>query len=142
MLCVFRGELRAYFCEVAGAQAMLHQDDPTWPDLGIKISDNGLIETTTTVNQDFRTYDPVMWWQRPIGYFTYQIRFHCHNCGVPLRGYGELAQSTVGTEQTSQIHKGVYKPKKPNRRVELVINRQQLGPTLAKMTDYLGNAKR
>jgi len=129
MICVFRGELRAYFCEVAGAQAMLHQDDSTWPDLGILISELGHGDSET-------------WWRKPMEYFHEQVKYHCHRCGVPLRGYGELAQSTTGSEQTSEIHKDIYKPKKPNRRIELVMSRQQLGPTLAKMTDYLGNAKR
>jgi hypothetical protein len=35
MIGVFRGQLRAWFCEVAGAQAMLHQDEPDYPDTGL-----------------------------------------------------------------------------------------------------------
>lgn len=119
MICSVRGQLRGYFCEIAGAQAMLHQHDPTWPDTGIPVKPG--------------------WWKRPMGDFAEQVRWHCHRCGVPLKGYGELA---VGgrVEQTSATHADIYKPKRAGREVELVTLRTQLGNPLEKMTDYLGNS--
>jgi len=37
IICVFRGELRGYFCEIAGAQAILHENEPSYPDLGASV---------------------------------------------------------------------------------------------------------
>jgi len=123
MICVFRGELRGFFCEIAGAQAMLHQKEPDYPDTGLPVVDG--------------------WWNRPMPDFSAQVRKHCHACGVPLRGYGELAQSTNGLEQVSLTHQDVYKPKKTNREVQLVTDREQIKEqTLSRMTDYMGNAKK
>lgn len=119
MICVFRGELRGYFCELAGAQAMLHQDEPDYPDLGVKVTPG--------------------WWNRGMDAFASQVRFHCHACGIPLRGYGELA---VGgeREQVSKTHAAVYKPKNPDRPVELVTSLEQLKPgALVRATDYIQN---
>jgi hypothetical protein len=78
MVGIFRGELRAWFCEVAGAQAMLHQWEPGYPDTGLRVEAG--------------------WWRRPMADFAGQVRKHCHECGIPLRGYGELAQAAGGTE--------------------------------------------
>lgn len=121
MVCSVRGQLRGYFCEIAGAQAMLHQDDPNWPDTGIPVEPG--------------------WWKRPMADFADQVRFHCHRCGVPLKGYGELAVGGT-VEQTSTTHADVYKPKRTGREVQLVTLRTQLGNPLDKMTDYLGNSHR
>jgi hypothetical protein len=123
MMCVFRGELRAFFCEVAGAQAMLHQYEPDYPDTGLRV-------------------EP-LWWARPMTHFIAQVKKHCHECGVPLRGYGELAQSEVGKEQTSATHLNIFRVKKKDRPVEVVNRLEQLGVgRIGLMTDYLGNAKR
>lgn len=122
MIGVFRGEVRGYFCEIAGAQAMLHQHEPDYPDTG----------TPATPG----------WWRLGMDAFAGQVRKHCHDCGVPLRGHGALAQSADGVEHVSAAHADVFKPKKKDRRVELVTVRDQLGAPLGKMTDYIGNAKR
>lgn len=123
MIGVFRGELRGYFCEIAGAQAMLRQTDPNYPDTGVEVVEG--------------------WWRSPMSVFAEQVREHCHNCGVPLRGYGELAQAESGVEQTTESYADIYKPKKSNRTVEVVRDLMQIRPhVLPKMTDYLGNAKR
>ena len=45
------------------------------------------------------------------------MRYHCHRCGIPLRGFGELAVSGT-TEQTSQTHQLMYRPKIKGRKVE------------------------
>ena len=133
LLGVFRGQLRAWFCEVAGAQAMLHQDEPDYPDTGF--------DPTMRWDNFADNFGP--WWTWPMRAFANQVRKHCFDCGVPLRGYGELAQSKTGKEQFSATHAGVCKPKRPNREVELVTDLQQLGVgRLTKTTDYMGNAKR
>lgn len=124
MICVFRGELRGYFCEVAGSQAMLHQYELDYPDLGIPV-------------------DSSCWWKLPRQSFSEQIKFHCHQCGVPLRGYGELAQASQGIEQTSKRHEAIYIPKNSIRSVQTVTSRSQLQEQgVCKMTDYLGNSRR
>lgn len=118
MICVVRGRLRGYFCEVAAAQAMLHESDPDWPDLGVEVKPG--------------------WWKQGPEAFAAQVDYHCHRCGVPLRGHGSLA---VGghSEQVSETHRGVYRPKVPGRSVELVTTRAQLGDPLARATDYIEN---
>lgn len=121
LIGVFRGDLRAWFCEIAGAQAMIHQDDPAWPDLGVAVESG--------------------WWKRPIEDYADQIRFHCHRCGVPLRGHGDLAE-TGTVEHVSVTHLDVYKPKRNDVQVVTVENREQLDGNVAKMTDYIGNANR
>ena len=120
MIGVFRGELRGYFCEIAGAQAIAHQDEEDYPDLGSTIYDG--------------------WWRQPMSEFKEQARFHCDACGVPLRGYGELAQSHEGLEQVSETHKDIFKPKKSSHLVQLVTDRSQLGKPLTKMTEYMQNS--
>jgi hypothetical protein len=122
MICVFRGQLRGYFCEIAGAQAMLHQNEPEYPDLGLEVTPG--------------------WWKQPNKDFHEQVKFHCHVCGIPLKGHGELAQCTDGREQVSITHSEVYNTKVKGRRVDLVTSRKQLGEPLHKMVDYLGNANK
>lgn len=56
MIGVFRGELRGWFCEIAGAQAMLHGNDPDYPDTGVAITPN--------------------WWQQTMQAFAAQVRLH------------------------------------------------------------------
>lgn len=118
MLCQVKGQLRAFFCELAGAQAMLHENDEGYPDTGMPVT--------------------VGWWTRPIQDFQNQINKHCHECGIPLKGYGQLA---VGGdhEQVSETHRGIYKPKVRDRLVQLVTSRDQLGGQLPKATDYIQN---
>jgi hypothetical protein len=144
MIGVFRGELRAYFCEVAGAQAMIHQDEPGYQDTGLDPrlrfgfdSMDGDLCARSTDQGDF-----IEWWKLPMVAFTDQVRFHCFRCGVPLRGRGELAQSVAESsrEQVSAEHEAAYLPKRPGRRVEVVTDLVQLGPALPMMTKYLQNS--
>jgi hypothetical protein len=119
LIGVFRGELRAWFCELAGAQSMLHQHDPNYPDTGVAVVPG--------------------WWNQPMSAFQGQVRHHCHGCGIPLKGFGQLA---VGgeTEQVSQTHSDIYKPKRPGRPVQLVTLREELNEgRLEKATDYVQN---
>jgi hypothetical protein len=134
MVCVFRGQLRAFFCEVAGAQAMLHQHEPDYPDTGLDPNMRYSFGADGT--------DHVLWWQCGMAYFQDQVRKHCHECSVPLKGYGELAQAQKGCEQTSATHAGVYFPKRRDRPVQVVERLEQIGmgrlPT-GKVTRYLQN---
>lgn len=130
MIGVFRGELRGWFCEIAGSQAMLHQHDPNYPDTGIELE-------TTAFGR------PMLWWQLPMASFADQVRLHCHACGVPLRGHGELAQASDsdGKEFVTLTHQEIYKPKRRERQVELVTLKEQLGQPLQKMTHYIQNGE-
>lgn len=82
MLCQFRGELRAFFCEVAGSQAILNQHNPDYPDTGTVVTKG--------------------WWRKPMQEFADQARFHCHRCLVPLNGHGALAQQEHVTTVTEE----------------------------------------
>lgn len=126
MICVFRGELRGFFCEVAGSMAMLLQDDPTHPDLGVKIEDG--------------------WWQKTMKQFAPQARTYCHMCGVPLRGFGELSQSKDenSREQTTKTWQGVFEKlgMRGGHQFQVVTDLHEIKPqSLKKMTHYVQNAK-
>lgn len=108
--------LRGWFCELAGAQAMLHGLD--YPDTGCIIQPG--------------------WWNHPIDSFEEQVRFHCHRCGIPLRGHGALANGGP-TEQVSKEHLHVYKPKTKGRIVEVIDAVYQLNGTVQRATDYIEN---
>ncbi len=96
MICVVRAELRAYFCEIAGAQAMLHAGDPEWPDLGVPVEPG--------------------WWRKGAKAYAEQVKWHCHRCGIPMRADPVLA---VGDshEKCSPTHAPIYRPKTKNRPV-------------------------
>jgi hypothetical protein len=142
----FRGEVRAWFCEVAGAQAMLHQDDPNYPDTGIDPRHGYCIpsaraEGLMVLKEPFGV--GVKWWELPMHAFKHQVRKHCHECSVPLKGYGELAQQGTGPEQVSATHADIYKPKRKDRQVQIVTTLEELkSNAIGRFTDYLGNAKR
>lgn len=119
MICVFRGQLRGYFCEIAASQAMLHQHEPDYPDLGVPIVPG--------------------WWNQGMEVFQEQVKKHCHDCGIPLRGHGALANDESGTEQVSETHRAVYEPKRKGRKVEVVTELIQLGSPLKRTTDYIEN---
>ena len=103
---------------------MLHQNDPGFVDTGVAIHKG--------------------WWRRPMADYAAQVRKHCHECGVPLRGYGELAcAGSEGTEYTSETHAKQYQPKTKDRNVVVVTELHDLrSQSLSRTTDYLGNAKK
>jgi hypothetical protein len=124
---MFRGQLRGYFCEIAMAQSILHQHEPDYPDTGYHVD---------------RLYDDgeKRWWQLPMHSFANQVRKHCHDCGVPLRGMGQLAVGPESqSEQVSGTHVGIYKTKR-RRPLEMVTTVEQLGVPLERMTKYLQNS--
>lgn len=136
---VFRGKLRAWFCEVAGAQAILHQDEPDYPDTGMELEVLWEIErpgSQPAINKK-------QWWRLPMNCFADQVRKHCHDCGVPLRGHGQLAQSKDPSEQeqTSAAHEAVYHLKNSKRLVQVCTDRLQLGRPLGSVVKYLQNSK-
>jgi hypothetical protein len=148
MIGVFRNEVRAWFCEISGAQSMLHQHEPDYPDTGIDVTKTvHNYKSVFTGEQHER--GGFAWWQLNMDAFSHQVRKHCHDCGVPMRGYGELAQarpqptdSVAPKEQVSKTHLSIFKPKDNSRRIELVTVDTQLGNKLERTTDYMGNAKR
>src|SRR4051812_33792441 len=97
---------------------------------------------------------PVAWWELPMLSFSSQFRKHCHECGIPLRGHGELAQadmlpssshnrgSETFHEQTSKTHASIYLPKRTGRSVQLVMAPDELGAPVPRVIDYLRNAGR
>lgn len=137
LIGTFRGELRAWFCEIAASQAMLHQDEPDYPDTGVPIRTDGLSEFSQGDGKGRHT----QWWREPMQTFAGQVRKHCHECGVPLRGWGELATSTTATEQTSKTHAACFRPKRAGRPVEVVERLVQLGTErVGNVVRYLENA--
>jgi len=122
MIGLYRGnELRAWFCEVAGAQAMLQQSvDENYPDTGIEVFED--------------------WWKLPMTSFSNQVLQHCHNCGVPMRGIGTPAQAEDGFEHKSEHYPFATKRK---RKIKLVVIPEDMNGVMTnKMTDYIGNLKR
>lgn len=122
MIGVFRGELRAWFCELAGAQSMLHEHESDYPDTGFLVTND--------------------WWKHPIRAYADQILKHCFECGIPLRGYGDKA--VLGTvEQVSVTHIEIYKLKRPaDKAVHVITDTSQLGGYVTKATDYIENGMR
>lgn len=81
MMCQVRGNLFGFFCEVAGGQAVMRQDDPDYQHAGMQISDQNL-----------------GWWKSSMNAFESQIETHCTKCLVPLRGVPSLARSDKVTK--------------------------------------------
>jgi hypothetical protein len=138
---VFRGELRAWFCELAMAQSVLHQDEADYPDTGLD---------PTVGFSGFGGHrgprEESAWWELPMNAFARQVKKHCHECGVPLRGYGELAQASDegsdAAEEVSWLHASVARPKRPGRRVEKVKELVQLDVgKIRSSVAYLQNAR-
>ncbi len=97
MIGVVRGELRGFFCEIAGAQAMLHANDPEWPDLGVAVTPG--------------------WWRQGAETYAEQVKWHCHRCGIPMREDPVLAIGASPTRNAGPTHAAIYRPKTKNRPV-------------------------
>jgi hypothetical protein len=124
MACYVPGKgLRGFFCELAGAQAILHANDADWPDTGIPIDSEDLSP----------------WWQLPMTSFAEQVNWNCNRCGVPLRRQGQLAVSG-NREEVSATHQNIYKPKVRDREVQLI--QIDTGPKIGRVIDYIGNGKK
>lgn len=116
MAGVFRGEPRGWFCEIAGAQSMVMQYDPNYPDTGVPITKG--------------------WWKDGLDSFGRQIMFHCPKCLVPLRGKGQGAVKGVKDQVTSYY--GHLKPKRGE--LEVLQPNQSIGH-VPHVTDYLANSR-
>jgi len=126
MMCVVNGNLRAFFCEIAAAQAMLHQNNTNWRGTGKPMPDTGLPVTAG-------------WWKKPMADFAEQVHIHCHACGIPLKGFGALANSGPA-EQFSEVHAAIMKTKVAGRPLMQITELVQLGEKyLHKATDYIEN---
>ncbi len=111
--------LRAYFCELAYAQAALHagaDDADDWPDTGLPAEPG--------------------WWRRPLADFEAQVRLHCHSCGIPLRRPGQKA---IGgeREEFSETHRAIARPKTRDRPVEIVESIGTIARPARPSTQYL-----
>lgn len=123
MVAVFRGELRAWFCEIAGAQSIVHQWESDYPDTGIPVVDG--------------------WWKEGMNRYAEQVRLHCHNCGHPMRGLGALAVGERGIEQVSAAHREIFNPKKIGREVQFVTLRSDvLEQSLGSVVKYIQNSSK
>lgn len=115
LLGLYKGEVRAWFCELAAAQSMLHQDDPDWPDTGM--------------------VPHVGWWKRPIQDFEAQVNFHCHRCGIPMRRPG-IPAINGDHEQFSATHAAIARPKVKDRPV-VFVGVESLVRSARPATEYL-----
>lgn len=120
IICQVKGKLRAYFCEIAGAQAMLNET----------LGNGELYNTGIEVTEN--------WWKLPISAFEDQIRLHCFQCGVPLRGKGDLA---VGgkTEYVSKTYLPIAKLKNKEKKIKVVEKVADLDGQVGRSTDYIKN---
>ena len=117
----FRGQLRFWFCEVAGAQAILNQNKPDYPDTGHPVTPRC--------------------WDEPMSAYVEQVRQHCHRCAVPYNGYGEIATKRDGYDQVSAEYEGLCRPKYPERLVQLVTSPEEMrAEALECVTHYVQNA--
>lgn len=122
IVTLVRGELRAYFCEVAGHMAALHADNPDWSGSGQPMPDVGLPVTPG-------------WWRKPLAEFADQVRTCCHHCAIPLRRPGQLA---IGgeAEEFSRTHQFIARPKRLPRKIDLITIPQLVRPDRP-ATEYL-----
>lgn len=118
MIGVFRGQLRGWFCEIAGSMSMWQEADPDYPDTGLPVVPG--------------------WWDRPEADFHDQVRHHCHRCGVPLRGKGALDKDGP-KEQVSPLYQLSFQPK-DDRPVEIATTLEQI-ERVPHVTDYMANYK-
>lgn len=142
MICVFRQQLRGYFCEVAASQAMLQEwdvdpiNDTQYlvHDIGIKITGALALPDRMPIVHGLRVNTD--WWKLPMEAFEKQVDFHCHRCGIPLRGQGELA---IGgeTEFLSETYKD-FRSKVKGRKIQIITKIEALNPQDQEVTKYLG----
>jgi hypothetical protein len=134
---LFRGELRAWFCEIAMAQSILNEGNADYPDTGLDPT------ATYFKNEGGRDIGPLCWWELPMSTFQHQVKQHCLNCLVPMQGYGSLAQAaeTEGVEVTTEAYRAVYLPKRKDRHVQFVELQSDLQSKGLRFTKYIQGAK-
>ena len=120
MICQFRDEPRAFFCEVAGGQAVLNQFNPDYPDTGVKVD--------------------AEWWKQPMKHFEDQVLTHCHQCSVPLRLKGSLAQ-TDSVTQISEEYSHLKLKGSGKQLIQLNTPEDVDSKRVSKVTHYMQNAE-
>ena len=123
LIGIIRGELRAFFCEIAYAQAALHADNPNWDNTEKPMPDTGLAVTPG-------------WWRAPMAAYEQQARLHCQACGIPMRRAGQLAVG--GTkEEFSETHRWIARPKIKSKPVEFIESIGMIRRPERPATEYL-----
>jgi hypothetical protein len=112
LIGIFRGELRAWFCEIAGSQSMLHEKNPDWRGTGKPMPDTGLAVVPG-------------WWKAPMPAYSGQVYEHCHSCGLAMNRRGHAALGD-GTNEFSKTHEFIAKTKMKDHPVEIV----DIGPSI------------
>jgi hypothetical protein len=105
-ILLVRGQLRGFFCEVAGAMASLNESNPDWAGSGEPMGDVGV-----PIHKD--------WWKLPMEGFAAQVETCCMHCAIPLRRQGQPALGD-GPEQFSEVHRFIARPKVKSREVAFV----------------------
>lgn len=139
---LFRGELRAWFCEIAMGQSILNEHNVDYPDTGLDptIPHHVLIERPGSPPAH---RGPFQWWQLPMEAFAHQAKQHCLNCLVPLEGYGSRAQAPEGegVEVTTEAYREVFFPKRKDRSVQFVELQGELQSKGLRFTKYIQGGK-
>jgi hypothetical protein len=170
MIGIFRGQLRGWFCEIAGAQSMLHQYDS---EICEKCGGKG----TTTAQYHPEGVEPVEypcwdcaptggfygkhgpsegrvwgypdtghrivsgWWNKPIDAFEEQVTYHCHRCGIPLPSESILANGGE-VEVVTLGYERIAKPKRLGRQVLTLLEpAPRLGNPNREVIRYLESGK-
>jgi organic radical activating enzyme len=103
-----KGELRAYFCEVAASFALARGEDYGLP----VVSD---------------------WWKKPITAFSEQIKHFCVGCGVPARLRGDLDSEEIDTYTKSNADLAEKSERLKRRKIKILDERV---PLERKVTQY------
>ncbi len=88
------GELRAYFCEVAGSFDLARGEDHGYP----------VVEG---------------WWNKPLQDFTSQVKKFCPGCGVPARLKGHLDTDEIDTYSRSNAKLAEQSLRKRRKTIEI-----------------------
>lgn len=147
---MFRGNLRAWFCEIAMSQSILNEHDIDYPDTGLDptklfaTNPQGGLESIDSEGRLVGTNQgPYRWWELRMNAFSRQVNEHCQNCLVPLQGYGSLAQApeAEGVEVTTETYREVFLPKRKDRQVQFVELKDDLHSKGLRFTKYIQGAK-
>jgi organic radical activating enzyme len=103
-----KGELRAYFCEVAASFDLARGTDNGYP-----VVDG--------------------WWRKPIKDFSGQIKHFCTGCGVPARLKGNIDNENTDTYTKSNADLALKSEKNKGRKIKFLNNQEESGH---KVTQY------
>lgn len=103
-----KGELRAYFCEVAASFDLARGEDHGHPVV-------------------------LDWWKKPITAFSDQIKHFCVGCGVPARLRGHMDNEEIDTYTKSNADIAEKSEKIKGRKIQLLDSEKALNH---KVTEY------